>query len=73
VIRDRKGEVQHIYSQSLGQGTKNEMEFAALEQGLRILRRLKAGATVVEGDSQLAITVARKLYTRTKPRKVTKH
>ena len=34
VLRDSKGEIQHIFSQSLGEGTNNKMEFAALEQGL---------------------------------------
>jgi len=61
VLRDSKGEIQHIYSQALGEGTNNEMEFIALEQGLRILKRLKAKATVVEGDSQLVITAARRM------------
>lgn len=49
------------------------MEFAALEQGLRILEKLKAGAAVVEGNSQLAITVVRKLYSGAKTIKVTRH
>lgn len=73
VLRDSKGEIKHIYSQALGEGTNNEMEFAALEQGLRILRILKSGATVVEGDSQLVVTVARRMYTGAKPSKVTQH
>lgn len=51
VIRNSEGEIQYTYSRSLGEGTNNELEFAALEQGLRILRKLNAGAAVVEGDS----------------------
>lgn len=73
VLRDNKGEIQHIYSQSLGEGTYNKMEFAVLEQGLRILRRIKARATMIEGDSQLAIMEARRMYTGAKPSKVTRH
>lgn len=38
VLRDNRGEIQHIYSQSLGEGSNNEMEFAVLQQGLRIRR-----------------------------------
>lgn len=72
-LRDRKGGIQHIYSRALGEGTNNEMEFAAFEQGLRILKRLKYGETVVEGDSQLAVTAARRLYIGAKTSKVTRH
>lgn len=49
------------------------MEFAAMEQGLIILRDAQVGAAVVEGDSELAITVERKLYGGAKASKVTKH
>jgi len=49
------------------------MEFVALEQGLRILGRLKIGATLVEGDSQFAITAEKRLHSVLKLSKVTKH
>ena len=41
----------------MGEATNNETESMALEQGLRMLIRLGTGATVVEGDSLLAINV----------------
>lgn len=44
-----------------------------MEQVLRILRKLQAGAVVVEGDSQLAITAARRMYVGAKASKVTQH
>jgi len=31
VLRNYKGDIQHIFSQSMGEGTNNEMEFVALE------------------------------------------
>lgn len=40
VIRNHEGEILHIYCRALGEGTNNEMEFAALEQGLRILKNM---------------------------------
>jgi len=49
------------------------MEFTAMEQGLRILRSLQAGAAVIEGDSQLAITAAKRMYAGAKASKVTQH
>lgn len=51
IIRNSEGKIWHIYNRALGEGTNNEMEFAAMEQGLRILRNLQAGTAVVEGDS----------------------
>lgn len=51
IIWNSAGEIQHIYSRALGEGINNEMEFAAMEQGLRILRKIQGGAVVVEGDS----------------------
>lgn len=73
ILRNSEGEIQYIYSRALGEGTNNEMEFAALEQGLRILQKLQAGAAVVEGDSQLAITAMRRIYAGAKASKVTQH
>lgn len=73
IIRNNAREIQHIYNRALGEETNNEMEFAAMEHGLIILRNLQAGATVVEGDSQLAITTARKMYAGAKASKVTQH
>lgn len=71
VLRNSEGEIRYIYSRALGEGTNNEMEFAALEQGLRILQKFQAGAVVVEGDSQLEITAARRMYEGVKASKVT--
>ena len=73
ILKNSKGEIQHIYSRALGEGTNNEMEFAVLEQGLRILGKLQAGTAVVEGDSQLAIIAARRMYAGAKARKITQH
>lgn len=72
-IRNNAGEILHIYSKALGEGTNNEMEFSAMEQGLKILRDAQVGTTVVEGDSNLEITAGRKLYGGAKASKVTKH
>jgi len=37
IIQNREGEILHIYSKALGEGTNNEMEFAAMEKGLKNL------------------------------------
>jgi len=73
ILRNSEGEIQYIYNRALGEGTNNEMEFTAMEQGLRILGKLQASAAVVEGDSQLIITVARRMYAGAKASKVTQH
>lgn len=49
------------------------MEFTVMEQGLRILRKLQAGVTVVERDSQLVVTTTRRMYVGAKASKVTQH
>ena len=63
----------HVYSYPLGKATNNEAEFAALEQGLQILIQLGKDATIVEGDSLLAINATKKLQNGSQPGKVTKH
>lgn len=73
IIRNYAGEILHIYSKALGEGTNNKMEFVAMEQGLGILRDTQGGTAVVEGDSEFAITMTRKLYGRVKASKVTKN
>jgi len=76
IIRNQKGETLHIYSSALGEGTNNEMEFAAMEKGLRILQRNYAGKAsnvVIEGDSKIVIDAASKIYTGTPASRVTKH
>lgn len=73
IIRNHKGDILHIYCKALGEGTNNEMEFAALEQGLRILRDMQNYTAVVEGDSALVISVAKRIYGGTKASKATKH
>lgn len=40
VIRNKAGEIVHIYCRALGESTNNEAEFAALEQVLKILRTI---------------------------------
>jgi len=49
------------------------MEFAALEQGLRILKSLQNSNAVVEGDSSLVISVAKKIQGGTQACKATRH
>lgn len=73
IVRNQVGEIIHIYSRVLGEGTNNEMELAALEQGLKILQRNQAGNAVIEGDSEIAIVVAWKIYGGTPTSKVTRH
>eukprot|EP00253_Pinus_taeda_P021341 PITA_21341 len=72
-IRNHKGDIVHIYCRSLGECTNNEAEFAALEQGLKILRSIRQGNVIVEGDSSLAISAAKRLQAGTHTSKVTKH
>ena len=57
----------------MGEGTNNEMEFAAMEKGLTILQRNQAENAVIEGDYEISILVARKIYGGTPASKVTKH
>eukprot|EP00253_Pinus_taeda_P010390 PITA_10390 len=73
VIRNQEGEIVHIYCRALGEGTNNEMEFAELEQGLRILKSLQNSNVVVEGDSALVISVAKKIQGGTQACKATRH
>jgi len=49
------------------------MEFAAMEKGLTILQRNQAENAVIEGDSEVAILVTRKIYGGTPASKATKH
>lgn len=73
VIRNQDGDIIHIYCRALGVCTNNEAEFAALEQGLKIIRTMRRGNFIVEGDSALTISVARRLQAGTKANKATKH
>lgn len=73
VIRNHEGEIIHIYSRTLDEGTNNEMEFAALEHGLRILKNMQNCNAVVEDDSTLVISVAKKIDGGTKASKASKH
>ena len=73
ILRNSEGEIQYIYSKTLGERTNDEMELVVMEQGLRILRKLQASAVVVEEDSQLAITAARRMYVGAKASKVTQY
>jgi len=73
VIRNQVGEIHHIYCRELGESTNNEMEFAALEQGLRILRNLQTSKVIIEGDSSLVISVAKKIQGGTNQSRTTKH
>ena len=63
----------HVLCRNLGETTNNDAEFVALEQGLRLLIRLGRGLTIVEGDSQLAISTIKKIQYGTKPDKAIKH
>lgn len=73
VIRNQVGEILHIYCRELGESTNNEMEFAALEQGLIILKNLQTSKAIMEGDSSLVISVAKKIHGGTKASRATKH
>eukprot|EP00253_Pinus_taeda_P026308 PITA_26308 len=73
VVRNHGGEILYIYSQALGEATNNEMEFAAMEKGLRILHANQMANVVIEGDSELAITAARRIYHGTPVGRVMKH
>ena len=57
----------------MGETTKNNAEFTALDQGLRLLVRLGKGRVIVEGDSHLAITIVKKIQHGTQPSKAIKH
>jgi len=72
-IRNQDGDIIHIYCRALGECTNNEAEFAPLEQGLKILRTIRQGNVIVEGDSSLAISAAKCLQAGTQTSKVTKH
>eukprot|EP00253_Pinus_taeda_P001472 PITA_01472 len=61
VIRNQKGDILHIYYRALGESTNNEMEFAALEHGLRIAKSRSLHNLIVEGDSSLVNATVQKL------------
>eukprot|EP00253_Pinus_taeda_P012272 PITA_12272 len=73
VLRNQHGEILHIYYKALGESTNNEMEFAALEHGLRIAKSRCLCNIILEGDSSLVISTAQKLQRGTKANKATKH
>eukprot|EP00253_Pinus_taeda_P009771 PITA_09771 len=73
VLRNQHGEILHIYYKALGESTNNEMEFAALEHGLRIAKSRRLCNIILEGDSSLVISTAQKLQRGTKANKATKH
>eukprot|EP00253_Pinus_taeda_P023451 PITA_23451 len=73
VIRNHRGDIIHIFCRSMGECTNNEAEFAAMEQGLRVLKSSTQGNFIVEGDSSLAISVAKRIQAGTPTSKVTKH
>jgi len=73
VIRNQAGEILHIYCRELGESTNNEVEFVALEQGLRILKNVQSSKAIVEGDLSLVISVAKKISGGTKASRATKH
>lgn len=72
-LRNQAGEIIHIFCRALGESTNNEAEFAALEQGLKTLRKLRQGNVIVEGDSLLAIMAAKRLQAGTSISKATRH
>lgn len=63
----------HIYRRALRERMNNEMEFAALEHGLRILKSQRKCNVIVEGDSVLVITTAKRIQGGTKAVRATKH
>eukprot|EP00253_Pinus_taeda_P010319 PITA_10319 len=73
VFRNQKGEILHIYYRALGESTNNEMEFAALEHGLRIAKSRNFHNLIAEGDSSLVITTVQKLQRGIKANKAIKH
>eukprot|EP00253_Pinus_taeda_P006750 PITA_06750 len=73
VIRNQKGDILHIYYRALGESTNNEMEFAALEHGLRVAKSRNLHNLMVEGDSSLVITTVQKLQRGIKANKAIKH
>ena len=73
VLRNQHGEILHIYFKALGESTNNEMEFAALEHGLRIAKTRRLCNIILEGDSTLVISTAQKMQRGTKANKATKH
>eukprot|EP00253_Pinus_taeda_P029227 PITA_29227 len=73
VIRNKKGDILHIYYRVLGESTNNEMEFAALEHGLRIAKSRNLHNLIVEGDSYLVIATVQKLQRGIKANKAIRH
>eukprot|EP00253_Pinus_taeda_P019962 PITA_19962 len=73
VFRNQKGEILHIYYRALGESTNNEMEFVALEHGLRIAKSRNFHNLIAEGDSSLVITTVQKLQRGIRANKVIKH
>lgn len=73
VFRNQKGEILHIYYRALGESTNNEMEFTALEHGLRIAKSRNFHNLIAEGDSSLVITTVQKLQRGVRANKAIKH
>jgi ribonuclease HI len=73
VIRDSGGNIIQLYVGSMGNSTKNVVEFGALELGLEILRRERMTNTIMEGDSTLVINMTKRLHNGTRVGKVQRH
>jgi ribonuclease HI len=73
VIRDSGGNIIQLYTEILGNSTKNAVEFGAKELGLEILSQERMTNTIVEGDSTLVINTVKRLQNGTRVGKVQKH
>jgi ribonuclease HI len=70
VIGDSGGNIIYLYTRSMGNSTKNAMEFESLELGLKILSHQRMTNTIVEGDSTLVINTVKRLQNGTRVGKV---
>jgi len=61
VIRDSGGNIMRLYAESMGNSTKNRVEFGSLEVGIEILRRERMKNTIMEGNYTLVINTTRRL------------
>ena len=70
VFKNSKGEILHIYTINLGHSTNNAAELNAMVNGLNISLHKGFHKLILEGDSNLVITIYNKLLNDTPPCKV---
>jgi ribonuclease HI len=70
VIRDNTGQIRHIMAGNLGFNSNNSVELWGLIRGIQLASSLNLNQLIIEGDSQVIISLATKIINGSDPAKV---